>query len=159
MSDLLLGGGELGATSHPGGIRTLALGSCVAVILLDPKTGCVGMDHVALPDSKVSPDKRKTRPGYFADTGIPELIESMKGAGAAPGQYRVKLVGGAAVMDPNSTFNIGKRNVLAIKKVLWRFGMGALAEDVGGQISRTVRVEAGAGAVTISSPGRPDWGL
>ena len=60
-------------------------------------------------------------------------------------------------MDPNNTFSIGKRNILAIKKILWKFGMGAVAEDVGGGISRTVSVDVDGGRVTISSPARESW--
>ena len=75
----MLGVGDYGATKEQGGIiRTMALGSCVAVMILDRGTRCVGMDHVALPESSVSPDRARQLPGYFADTGIPALIEIMK---------------------------------------------------------------------------------
>lgn len=160
MGMKILGVGELGATAEPGsGLKTLALGSCVALLVLDPVSHCVAMDHIALPESTVSPEKAKTLPGHFADTGIPATLEEMKKAGAngSPRKYIVKLVGGANVMDPNNTFNIGKRNVLAIKKALWKFGMGAIAEDVGGRISRTVTVDVETGTIRVSSPGRPDW--
>lgn len=156
----ILGVGELGATGVSGdGVKTLALGSCVAVLMMDPASHCVGMDHVALPDSSVSPERAQTLPGYFADTGMPALLDAMKQAGAntATRKYIVKLVGGANVMDSNNTFNIGKRNVLAIKKQLWKFGMGAVAEDVGGRLSRTVRVDVDTGLVIVSSPGRDDY--
>ena len=36
-------------------------------------------------------------------------------------------------MDPNNTFNIEKRNVPAIKKILRGHGMGAVAEDNDGK--------------------------
>lgn len=160
MSTIILGVGDLGATSRAGeAIKTIGLGSCVAVIILDPVSHCVAMDHVALPDSSASPERAKQKPGHFADTGIPVLLEEMKKAGASSNHRGliVKLVGGANVMDPNSTFNIGKRNVLAIKKVLWQFGMGAVAEAVGGHMSRTVVVDVDSGRVRISSPGREDW--
>ena len=62
-------------------------------------------------------------------------------------------------MDPNETFKIGKRNVLAIRKTLWRFRLGAIAEDVGGNISRSVAVDMNTGKVIISSPGRGEWEL
>ena len=62
-------------------------------------------------------------------------------------------------MDPHNTFNIGKRNVLAIRKMLWRYRLGAIAEDVEGGISRSVTIDLGTGKVTISSPGRGDWKL
>lgn len=157
---ILLGVGDFGATNKEGEcIRTIGLGSCVAVIILDPKTRCVGMDHVALPESSTSPNRAEKKPGHFADTGIPALLKAMEKLGSdlkGPGKI-VKLVGGANVMDPHNTFNIGKRNVLAIKKVLWQFGMGAIAEDIGGHISRTVEVDVDTGRVRISSPGREQW--
>ena len=62
-------------------------------------------------------------------------------------------------MDPKGTFNIGKRNILAIKKILWTRGMGAVAEDVGGSISRTVAVEVDSGKVMLSSAARGNWVL
>lgn len=160
MATITLGVGDLGASSTPGDIvRTLGLGSCVAVIVLDPATRTVAMDHVALPDSSTNEARAKEKPGHFADTGIPALLSSMKRAGADGNtrRYIVKLVGGANVMDPNNTFNIGKRNVLAIKKLLWQYGMGAVAEDVGGNISRTVSVDVDTGRVKVSSPGKEDW--
>jgi chemotaxis protein CheD len=71
--------------------------------------------------------------------------------------YIIKMTGGAKVMDPNNLFNIGDRNVLAIKKNLWKYGMGPVAEDTGGQISRTVEGFVDTGKIVISSPGRSNW--
>jgi len=157
---ILLGVGDLGATNkHGDSIRTIGLGSCVAVIILDPKIRCIGMNHVALPDSSTSPERAEIKPGHFADTGIPTLLREMEkfGCNCKGGGKIVKLVGGANVMDPHNTFNIGKRNVLAIRKILWQFGMGAIAEDIGGHISRTVEVDVDTGRVIITSPGRQHW--
>lgn len=160
MNIRVIGVGEFDATSTPGtGIRTFGLGSCVAVMILDPKTRCVAMSHVALPESSICREKAARLPGHFADTGVPALLEAMKKAGAdgKPRSFIVKLAGGANVMDPNNTFNIGKRNVLAVKKALWKFGMGAVAEDVGDRISRTVTVDVDTGTVRITSPMRDAW--
>lgn len=157
---IILGVGDIGATAMRGeSLRTIGLGSCVAVIILDPVTHCIAMDHVALPDSSTSPERAKAKPGHFADTGLPALLQLMAKEGSSPtGRGKiVKLVGGANVMDPNNTFNIGKRNVLAIKKSLWALGMGAIAEDIGGHISRTVQVDVESGRVVISSPSRESW--
>ena len=156
----MLGIGDMGA-SRTGGdvIRTLGLGSCVAIVFLDPAAKVVGMVHVALPDSAVSPERVKTRPGYFADSAMPAFIETMKRNGSTGNvrNYIIKLVGGARIMDPNNTFNVGNRNVLAIKKILWQHGAGPVAEDVGGQISRSVAVDVDTGTVKITSPARGDW--
>jgi chemotaxis protein CheD len=160
MSDIILGIGDFGASNTPGSlVKTFALGSCVAVVLLDPKNRAVGMVHIALPDSSINEAKGRERPGYFADLGLPLLLQEMTRYGsAAKGRgLIVKLVGGASIMDNNDTFNIGKRNVLAIKKILWSFGMGAVAEDVGGNHSRTVSVAVNTGKVLVTCPGRGQW--
>jgi len=160
MSQTILGIGDYGAAKHPGGeVKTFALGSCVAAILIDPRTKAVGMVHVALPDSSINETKARQRPGYFADLGLPLLIQEMARLGS-PANGRglvVKLVGGASIMDHNDTFNIGKRNVLALKKHLWAYGLGPLAEDVGGNHSRTVSVFVDTGKVIVNCPGRGQW--
>ncbi len=160
MKDLILGIGDFGATNTSGAtVKTFALGSCVAVILLDPKNRAVGMVHIALPDSSINEAKGRERPGYFANLGMPLLLQEMTrfGSSANGRGLIVKLVGGASIMDHNDTFNIGKRNLLAIKKILWSYGMGALAEDVGGNHSRTVTVAVDTGKVVVNCPGRGQW--
>lgn len=138
----------------------MALGSCVAVIFLDPVNRSVGLLHVALPESSINEAKSIEKPGMFADTGIPALLKEMSKLGYVPGgKLIVKLAGGATIMDPKSTFNIGKRNILAVKKILWKYRLGALAEDVGDNFSRTVSIDCSNGKVTISSPGRGEWKL
>ncbi|MFC1591737.1 chemotaxis protein CheD [Thermodesulfobacteriota bacterium] len=162
QNTVMLGVGGLGSSNVNGEIvKTLALGSCVAVVVLHPQTRTVGMVHIALPDSTIDPAKGKEKPGYFADTGIPVLLDQMKkkGCNGNNKSFIVKLAGGASVMDPNNTFNIGKRNVLAIKKILWSYGMGAVSEDVGGHISRNVEAAVETGKVIITSAGRGTWEL
>ena len=141
-------------------IKTYALGSCVAVVFLDPKTRMVGMVHIALPDSSIDPDKGKSLPGYFADTGIPFLLNLMREQGSVPHSgYIVKMTGGANVMDANDHFQIGKRNVTAIKKLLWDNNLPIKSEEVGRKISRTVSVDLKNGKVTVSSSDGTEWGL
>jgi len=162
MGQIILGVGDYGASKTPTDeVKTFALGSCVSVIFLDPKSRTVGMAHIALPDSSINSDKAAEKPGYFADTAIPALLVQMSSFGCdkrGKGMI-VKLCGGANVMDTNDTFQIGKRNALAIKKILWSYGMGAISEDLGGNYSRTVTISVAAGQVTLSSPGKPNWQL
>lgn len=160
MATVMLGVGELGVSNTPGDvIRTLALGSCIAVMLLEPRTRSVGMVHIALPDSSIDEIKAKLLPGYFADTGIVALIQDMKRISKIQNErkFMVKIAGGAKVLDPNNAFNIGKRNELAIKKILWSYGMGVHAEDVGGHITRSVTADIDTGRIMIVSAGRGVW--
>ena len=132
--------------------------------MLHAKTKCVGMVHVALPDSSIdTTNKARTKPGYFADTGIPSLIKLMqsmgcKGSGRSGG-LTVKIAGGANVMACNDTFQIGKRNGLAIKKILWSYGLAPLTEDIGGTFSRTVSVAVNTGEIILSQPAKGEWRL
>jgi len=161
MEYIYVGIGEYAVSRDPNQIiKTMALGSCVGVIVRDPRSGGTGLLHVALPDSSINQRRAADKPGSFADTGIPALLKAMRKAGYdGNGRLTVKLTGGASIMDPNNTFNIGKRNILAIKKILWGLRMGAIAEDLGGSISRSVAVDISTGKVTISSPGRGQWDL
>lgn len=152
MKKVNLGVGEMGIASETGtALQTIGLGSCVAVIILDPFQKKVGMVHVALPDSLTDPDRARRTPGFFADTAIPALLERMGLLSRTIG-LMAKLAGGASVMDSNGTFNIGKRNVLAIKKLLWKHRIAILGEDIGGTHSRSVIVDVDEGRVVVTGP-------
>jgi chemotaxis protein CheD len=137
-------------------LKTYALGSCVAVLIYDSKVRVAGLIHVALPESSVDAERGRIQPGYFADTGLPRMIEEMKALGATRAGVWVKLAGGASVMDPGNYFDIGKRNILAVKRVLWKSSLGPISEDTGGSISRTVSFSVADGTVTLSS-GQKSW--
>ncbi|MBP7552512.1 MAG: chemotaxis protein CheD [Spirochaetes bacterium] len=159
MSVVSVGVGEYKISTDVGDvIKTYALGSCVAVIIYDKIRKIAGMLHVALPDSKVDLNKSLSSPGHFADTGLPVLIEEMKKNGAIGRDSWIKIAGGAKIMDPNSLFDIGKRNIIAIKKILWSRNLGPIAEDVGGDYCRTVGISVETGEVQISS-GKRTWNL
>ncbi len=161
MAEILVGIGGVGASKmQDDTIVTMALGSCVAVVAHDPRSGVTGMVHVALPGNPRD-QNRQQGVGYYADTAVPALIRAMEMKGGPPrGRgLSIKLIGGAAILDTMGSFNIGKRNVLAVKRALWRYGLGPIAEDVGGSISRTVRLKVGSPSATITSPGRPTWNV
>jgi len=128
---------------------TYALGSCIAVIVHDPTRLVGGMIHYMLPSSAVSPEKAATKPAMFADTGVPLLFETMYGYGCQKRDLVVKVAGGSKLYDDNGTFDIGKRNYVILRKMLWRVGVMIAAEEVGGSISRTARLWVGTGRTTL----------
>jgi chemotaxis protein CheD len=147
-----VGIGDFHASGNPGEIiKTYALGSCVAVLMYDKVRRIAGMIHVALPESRLNEEKAETRPGYFADTGIPALLKAFTAAGGDQRKAQIKIAGGASILDENRTFDIGRRNVIAIKRALWKYGLGVIAEDVGGKISRTVSIEVDTGTIMINN--------
>jgi chemotaxis protein CheD len=130
---------------------TYALGSCIAVILYDPGRRVGGMIHYMLPLSSCSPEKAKSRPAMFADTGIPLLFHSMYALGCNKRDLVVKVVGGGAPLDDNGVFEIGPRNHTMVRKMLWKAGVAIAAEDTGGKLSRTPKLYVDTGRVTIRS--------
>lgn len=154
MKQLVVGVGEGGVSRDPDAMLvTYALGSCVAVMLHDPVAKVAGMVHYMLPESSMSREKSDARPWMFADTGISHLLRATLEQGAEKRRLVISAAGGAQIMNDNSMFNIGKRNCLALRKALWKFGLIAHAEETGGTVARTVRMEVGSGRVWLQAPG------
>jgi chemotaxis protein CheD len=137
-------------------LATYALGSCIAVAIHDPMAAVGGLLHFMLPESSLNPDKALQNPFMFADTGIPLLFRAAYGLGAEKRRLVVRVAGGAQVMDENGVFNIGKRNHLALRKILWKAGVMIHGEEIGGTSSRTVRLEVSTGRFLIRGPGMAD---
>lgn len=155
-----IGVGDVSVTATPGEIlKTMALGSCVAVLAIGKVKPAVGLLHLQLPESTLNKNLASQKPAMFADTGIPLLIQQMNHLGVPNRDMIIKITGGASIMDPNNTFNIGKRNILAARKILWGLRLWPASEDVGGEISRTVTVSMVDRRIILSSPGRADWEL
>ena len=135
---------------------TYALGSCVAVLIHDPVARTGGLLHYMLPESGIDPAKARDNPYMFADTGVPLLFRRSYELGAEKRRLVVSIAGGAQVMDEAGVFNIGKRNYLALKKILWKAGVLIHNEAVGGGASRTVRLEVGTGRIWLRTDGRQE---
>lgn len=132
-------------------LTTYSLGSCIAVCLYDPATHIGGMLHYQLPSSALEPDRAQKKPFMFADSGMEIMIEKLLSMGAHKKRMQVKIAGGAAMDTGPKGFDIGKRNHLALRKVLWQHGMFLDAEDVGGSSPRNMYMNLDDGSVTVKS--------
>ena len=142
------------SSGNPGDVLvTHSLGSCIGVCLYDPHARVAGLLHYQLPSSTLDAMRAKERPAMFADTGMALLLAQMEALGAQKRRMKVRLAGGAAMLNDASSFNIGKRNHAAIRKILWQHGMFIETEDVGGNAPRTVYLAVADGALTIKSGG------
>jgi chemotaxis protein CheD len=156
MREMTVGIADCRISNDPASVLvTHALGSCVAVAIHDPQAGVAGLLHIMLPESSLDPAKAAVRPYQFADTGIPLLFHAAYALGAEKRRLTVRLVGGAQILDPQGVFNVGKRNHLACRKILWAAGLMVHGEAVGGTISRTTRLEPAGGRLWWTSPGGP----
>ena len=135
-------------------IVTHALGSCIALAIHDPVAQVAGLLHFLLPDSGLQRENQPSRPYMYADTGIPLLFRSAYELGASKPRLIVTALGGAQVIEASDAFNIGKRNYLAMRRILWKAGVMLHGEDVGGTLPRSARLEVGSGRIIISSDRR-----
>jgi chemotaxis protein CheD len=116
-----------------------------------------GVLHFLLPDSRLSPSRAKEQPAAFADAGIPLLLQSAASYGLQNTRCDVHIVGGAELGEAAAAFDVGKRNVLAAKNLLWRSGLSLKASAVGGTTPREVAVRGGTGRVLVTTaPDRVD---
>ncbi len=135
-------------------IITYALGSCLGVTVYDPTARIGGMLHLMLPESTIDPSKAAENPYRFVDTGIPLLFKGAYKLGADKTRLIVKVAGGANPLGggDHDYFQIGRRNMTALRKLLFRNGVLIKAEDTGGSDSRTMTLDVATGAVMLRLP-------
>lgn len=140
-------------------LSTVALGSCVAVCLWEPRARVAGLLHFLLPDSSLNPARAQQEPAVFADTGLAQLFHAAYALGAQKARCQIRLVGGAEIGGPRpagaeGVFNVGRRNVIAARGILWRNGVLVEGEDIGGTAPRTLALSVADGRVTVKTDGR-----
>ena len=153
---ITVGVGDVNYATGDGRLVTYALGSCLGVAVHDAVAGVAGLLHLMLPSSAVDPPRAAAAPAVFVDTGVPLLFKECYRLGAKKERLVVKVVGGAhqAEREEDDHFQIGKRNLLALRKLFWRNNVLVRTEDVGGtRVSRTVHLDAATGALRVRANG------
>lgn len=153
----VVGVADMKIAANPGDILvTYALGSCLGITIYDPVAHVGGLLHVMLPDSASRAPGATFNPYKFVDTGLPLLFKQSYQAGARKERLVVKVVGGASSKEneADDMFQIGKRNFLALKKLLWKNGVLITSHQVGGNVSRTVTLETLSGEVLVKASGQ-----
>lgn len=134
-------------------IITYALGSCIAVVVYDPRAKVGGMLHFMLAESSIDKKKAMDNPAMFADTGIPLLFKSCYQLGAEKKRMIVKIAGGASILDDSNFFRIGQKNITAVRKIFWKNNVLITAEDTGKNFNRTVELHMADGRVIVRNAG------
>lgn len=128
---------------------TYALGSCLGIALYDPGKRVAGLGHFMLPDSRIENGSVNYNPLKYVNSGVPLLFKEMYRAGAERQNIRNAIIGGAKIMDDNEFFNIGRKNITALRKLFWRNNVLIQKQHVGGSINRTVRLNVATGTVSV----------
>jgi len=159
--DVFLMPGDLFFGGAPARVSTL-LGSCVAIVLWNPKRHIGGMCHYLLPTGRPRDDGK---PGAYADIAMAKLVDAVTRAGSRPVEYRTTLVGGGHMfpgLRRDSIPEVGERNVSVGRTLLARGGFTLHREDTGGEGHRHVDFDLATGEVHIRfelQPGATRSGL
>ncbi len=121
--------------------------------LYDPEAKIGSMIHCMLPLSKVDREKSKKNPYMFVDSGLTKMLQVMYDQGAKKKNLVAKLAGGAKLLDKKNIFNVGERNIIVVRKILWKNDILIKGMDVGGAKSRTVRLYMDSGKTTVRNRG------
>lgn len=155
MSQLIVDIADAKVSDKEGDILvTYSLGSCVGVAIYDPEVKVGGLIHCMLPLSSVDPTKAEQRPFMFVDTGMLRFLTMLFEHGLSRSRAVVKVAGCARILDNSNLFRIGERNYTVVRKILWKNGLMIKNEHVGGNLSRTMRLDISTGRCTLRASGK-----
>ena len=113
------------------------LGSCVSVCVYDEDRGIGGMNHFLLPENGGENAGRFTESFRYGSAAIESLLNALYKNGAAKNGLRIKIFGGANVLQRTSN-DIGQKNINFTKKFFATENMRIESEDIGGDYGRRI---------------------
>jgi chemotaxis protein CheD len=129
-------------------LTTSGLGSCLGVALYDDEAGVAGLVHVMLPRAEGSAEEA----AKFTDAGIELLLDEVVAAGASRDDVVAKVAGGSQMFEFDSQSGaIGERNVVVARETLEFHGVPLVAEDVGGDYGRSLKLSGESGDLRVKS--------
>ena len=141
---------------HPGQIFvsaersavTTILGSCVAVCLYDPYIKVGGVNHFLLPF-----DSGEGQAERFGNRAVDLLIDRLLALGSGRERLRVKLFGGACVLDAfrDRQNHLGTQNVQVAREMLTAAEIPIVSADVEGRRGRKLIFHTDDGSAWIKS--------
>jgi chemotaxis protein CheD len=157
-----VGIGELKISKDPLAVLVAyGLGSCVGVCVYDPESRTGGLAHVMLPNSAEAVSQRPL--SKFADRAVPMLLEEMAKLGVPRRRLVSKIAGGAQMLVApgfgGNGFNVGERNIEAVKAALERNRVPLLKADVGGHRGRTLAMHLAVGKILVRTIGETETEL
>ena len=151
---IIVGIGEFKVAKAPAELITFNLGSCVGIALYDVMHKIGGLAHVALPCS-ASTGSLHQQDSRFADVALPLMLKKMEEMGARRSFMVAKIAGGADMfgLPPGapSQFDIGRKNVERVKEYLQEIGIMIVAEEILGNIPRTMGFDLATGKVMLKT--------
>ncbi len=135
----------------PARMMTMALGSCVGIVIYDPKLRLGGLAHIMHPSrEKVKNNSNRAK---FVDSAVELMVSMMFKNGARKERLEAKIFGGARMFEhikgSLGVAQIGDANIEAAREQLSSRNIPLVAECVGGSIGRTITLDLSDGSVTV----------
>ncbi|NTV30250.1 MAG: chemotaxis protein CheD [Candidatus Omnitrophica bacterium] len=147
MADIKLG--------RDGDVLATVLGSCIGVCLFSASHGAGGLLHLMMPTAGNNAAQPGIKKAKYADTGVPELVHSLKVSfGVQPKDLVAKIFGGAKVLQ-NVERNIGAENAVAVQAILKEYGIPLKAHKTGGERGYRIKFHTESGKVICQVFGGP----
>ena len=137
-------------------VRTV-LGNCVAVTIFDRARRFGGMHQFVFPVA----DRPENATPQYGNVGIPALLRLMDELGGRRDNLIAQIIGGGA-SDQYADDGLGARNVSLARRVLEKYRVPVVSEDVGGMLGRKVVYHTGTNETAIfraDSLRKSDWFL
>ena len=128
-------------------IRSLALGSCIAVVAYDAKNRIGGIAHIMLFGK--APENKKQEENKYAENAISNLLSQMQKAGADREKMEFCLAGGANVLRRNDD-TIAETNCNSVLQIVEEQKLNIKAKSLGGTQRRSISLDISSGKVNLS---------
>jgi chemotaxis protein CheD len=138
--------GQVVVKRAPATLRSIAIGSCIAVAAYDPKTKNAGISHVMLPGSAPKESSEKTK---HALNGIEHLLNQMIESGSVIGDIEVCLVGAGNILRKEDD-TICQSNIQSVTAILAAKNIPVRASILGGFERKSAFLDAQSGRVSYS---------
>jgi len=135
------------------------LGSCVAVTMCDPSRGIGAICHAFLPDSvSFKHSGHDPQVCRYVDTALENMFSSLMKLKINPDCVVVKMFGGASGLmggtERTNLYDIGGRNILAVRKWLTEHGLAVCRSQIGGSHGRKLHFLTHTGDVWVKQLNR-----
>ena len=122
-------------------IINTVLGSCVAVVLYDPKLKIAGLNHFMLAEAKhIQPGDNVFNIERYGLYAMEALLNGLMKLGSRRNQLQAKVFGGSSVLEriDNSRIDVGADNIRFAEQYLETENIPIISRDTGGVQARRI---------------------
>ena len=136
--------GEVKGSSGSGILRSIAIGSCIAVVAYSFRDRAGAIAHIMLPGKAREDTKERTR---YAEDAVDELLGIMEGFGVDQSNIEVCLVGAGNVLEKEDD-TICQSNIDSVVGIMEEKNIPVRASVLGGIKRKSVIMDVASGKVT-----------